>query len=722
MQSFLTDMPVTARGELYYGHVLRAPIACGRLRGLRPPSLPEGYNLVRARDIPGKKTLSCLGFSHPVLADPQVHYRGQPFALMCGPEQEILTELAAAVRAEWEEQPAGPPPEVKEADRSAGTAQFRRGNPEGAFMEAFQIVEAEYMADRPRSHDPDLPGAFVQLSEKSTTVYASTQDPFGLREAVAAVLKLPSRRVRVVATRLGNPMECKFLQSSLVAVHASLLATVSRKPVWLQINAGDYCRYGFPGPGYRIRSQTALDRDGNLTGARLEIELDAGAYAPEPESLLLPALRCSWGGYKIPNLLIQAATIRSNRIPSGPFRAAGRAQAFFAAELNSSRLEEIGELDPYSWKSRNLLRSERSPGGRLETEAAGQASVPEAPKNVLDAVVAMSNFRRKHAAFAALKKRRRSPLDSTFPLRGTGLAVAYQERGDPGIYLTRSLNCTIRAVIDTDKRLHLYTSFVDHGPGIHELFARRAARLMEMDFDRITVEDVDTQAVPDTGASTLSRALSVGLPLVEQCCQAIKNKRFKSLLPIEVRRSCREPEAPARGSDVPRMSSLTEAAWGAAVVETEVDPVSLEVLVRGLWLALSCGSCDDLPGAERYVVGEAVRALGWASLSEQTGMPDSAGRLANEEGLQSDALTGEVPSAGGPCASLWAPGSLPGVPQVPPVSVRFVDGPNTVLRGFEQLPYLTVPAAYAAAVSQATGLYIDRVPITPEVIQECLET
>jgi CO/xanthine dehydrogenase Mo-binding subunit len=527
----------------------------------------------------------------------------------------------------------------------------------------------------------------------------------------------------VVATRLGNPMECKFLQSALVAVHASLLATVSGKPMWLQINAGEHCRYGFPGPGYRIRSQTALDRDGNLVGARLEFELDAGAYAPEPGSLLLPALRCSWGGYKIPNVEIQGSTIRSNRIPSGSFRAAGRAQAFFAAELNSSRLEEIGELDPYSWKSRNLFRSDRPPAGRNETEGAVQTFVPEVPKNVLDAVVGMSNFKRKHSAFAALKKRRRSALDSPFPLRGTGLAVAYQEREDPGVYLTRPHNCTIKAVLDMDKRLHLYTSFVDHGPGIHDLFARRAARLMEMDIDRITVEDVDTQAVPDTGASTLSRALSVGLPLVEQCCQAIKNKRLKSLLPIEVRRSCREPELPARSPDVPRMSSLAEAAWAAAVVEAEVDPVSLEVLVRGLWLALACGSCDDLPGAERYAVGEAIRALGWASLPEQTGMSDLTGRFVIEDGRQSDARTRQLQSAaGGPCASLWAPGSLPGGPQVPAVFVRFVDDPNTVLRGFEQLPYLTVPAAYAAAVSQATGLYIDRVPITPEVIQECLET
>jgi len=47
---------------------------------------------------------------------------------------------------------------------------------------------------------------------------------------------------------------------------------------------------------------------------------------------------------------------------------------------------------------------------------------------------------------------------------------------------------------------------------------------------------------------------------------------------------------------------------------------------------------------------------------------------------------------------------------------------STGMKGFEHLPYLGVPAAYAAAVCQATGLYIDQVPITAEVVQQCLGT
>jgi CO/xanthine dehydrogenase Mo-binding subunit len=717
MQPFLSDKAVQAAGAVNYGYVLRAPIARGRLRGLRSPSLPDGYLLLRARDIPGKKTLSCVGFAHPVLGDPQVRYRGQPFALLCGPDREALAELAAAVRADWEEAPGEEAGAGKVEARSAAAPLYRRGNPAEVFADAFQIVEAEYVTGRRWSHDPDLPGAYVEATEKGVTVYASTQDPFGLRETVAAVLKLPSRRVRVVATRLGNPMESKFLQSALVAAHASLLSAAARKPVWLGMDAAESCQYAFPGPGFRVRTRTALDREGNMVGVRQEIEVDAGAYAPAPASALLPAARCSWGGYRVSNVEITGTFLRSNKVPSGPFRAAGRAQAFFAVELNSSRLEEIGELDPYSWKSRNLARVERAAAGRSEGEREGGEAAPAAPRSVLDAAVSMSNFRRKHAAFASLKKRRTTALDSPFPLRGAGLAVAYQEKDDPGIHIARPHASTVRAVLDKDKRLHLYTSFVDHGPGVHALFARRAAKLLELEPDRVVVEEVDTQVVPDSGPTTLGRALAVGLPLVEQCCQAVKIKRIKGLPPIEARRSHKAPDPSAR-ADGPRPSLLADAAWAAAVVEVEVDPVGLQILVRGVWLALACGACDDLLGAERYLVGEAVRALGWASLAE-SGVPDGGIRPPEEPAAgarppQADPRAGDCPR--------WGAGSLPRLDRVPLVRVRFVDDPNPVLRGFEQLPHLTVPGAYAAAVSQATGLYVDRVPITPEVLQECLET
>jgi CO/xanthine dehydrogenase Mo-binding subunit len=65
---------------------------------------------------------------------------------------------------------------------------------------------------------------------------------------------------------------------------------------------------------------------------------------------------------------------------------------------------------------------------------------------------------------------------------------------------------------------------------------------------------------------------------------------------------------------------------------------------------------------------------------------------------------------------------IPTATQLPEIHIQLAETRGTAMRGFEILPHLGVPAAYAAAICQATGLYIDQVPITPEVIQQCLET
>jgi hypothetical protein len=48
--------------------------------------------------------------------------------------------------------------------------------------------------------------------------------------------------------------------------------------------------------------------------------------------------------------------------------------------------------------------------------------------------------------------------------------------------------------------------------------------------------------------------------------------------------------------------------------------------------------------------------------------------------------------------------------------------PRSGYRAWERLPSLGVAPAFAAAASQATGLFLDRLPLSPEVIQQCLQS
>jgi CO/xanthine dehydrogenase Mo-binding subunit len=668
--------------------VYRSPFRKGRILSLREPVLPRGYHCVKPQDIPGARVLSYMGYSLPVLARSEARYLGEPLMLFCGPDPEMLAELCEAVELSYREEA---PVEYKDLSgpyKEAQIIDLAHGEADLAFSLAEQIVEGEYRTARQEHDYPDTLGAVADWDGKLLTVHAATQDPFALRSALCRCLDLPPRKLRVVCVPMGNTMEGKLLSSMVVAAQAALLSHRAGKPVVLTYDREEEL-FSPKGPQFLIRHQTALDREGGTLAVRVQIYMDGGCYAPRDCEALRGAVHSAWGAYRVPSLEVTGRTVTTDSTPIGSFRASGRAQAFFAAELHSSRLEEISQLDPHTWKKQNLVE----PGRREETSVA---------LAVMEAAVNVSDFTRKYSAYSAVKKRRKDIDQAAYPLRGIGLSLTFQDEQGCRTHLYASEEprsaCTMKVVLDRGRRLRIYCSLVDCAMGIHELLVRRAAELLELDAEKVSVAAVDTQKVPDTGPTSFSRAVSVGLLLLEQCCQALLRKRGKIAPPIEVRRSLSpDGRLDAGAGEVRRRARGTArggASWAATVVELELDPVTLLSACRGVWMVVEAGTVLNRKAAVQALEGEISRALGSISLQ---GVHEPDGSLL----CSSDNL-------------------LPGAGEFPEIQIHLLSGSGP-MRGFEQLPHLGVPPAYAAAASQATGLYIDQMPITAEVIQQCLE-
>jgi CO/xanthine dehydrogenase Mo-binding subunit len=359
-------------------------------------------------------------------------------------------------------------------------------------------------------------------------------------------------------------------------------------------------------------------------------------------------------------------------------------------------LEEIAQLDPYGWKTENLAK----PGGRK--------GGPDSALAVLEAATELSDFIRKYSAYSAVKKRRRSIDQGTYPLRGIGLSLICQRQDGQSARLQRfdpaRKSFAMRLVFDRTRRLRIYTSLVDGAMGIHRILTEAAAQLLDLDPHKVAVQPVDTRDVPDTGPSLLSEAAVVALTLLEQCCAGIRRKRKGGTLPIEVRRSLtvatRGSGTSGRaGRDRRRAEQLqSESSWAATVIEVELDPVTFQSTCRGVWMAIEMGTVWDQNRIQGVLEGEILRCLGSSRLS---------GHASADEAQRSACLVSDL---------------IPAATGLPEIQLEFLENRNGVLKGFDHLPHLGVPAAYAAAVCQATGLYIDQIPITGEVIQQCLET
>jgi CO/xanthine dehydrogenase Mo-binding subunit len=137
--------------------------------------------------------------------------------------------------------------------------------------------------------------------------------------------------------------------------------------------------------------------------------------------------------------------------------------------------------------------------------------------------------------------------------------------------------------------------------------------------------------------------------------------------------------------------------WAAAVVETEIDPIDYEPRVRGVWLSVDGGRILSERKARSSLEIATLHALGWATRER---IAYDAGALAVE-----DVLSYQIPLSS----------------DAPPITVDFTWTDSAAPKGIGELPFACVPAAFAQAVSQATGTSFDELPIRPDSVRKSLE-
>jgi CO/xanthine dehydrogenase Mo-binding subunit len=349
-------------------------------------------------------------------------------------------------------------------------------------------------------------------------------------------------------------------------------------------------------------------------------------------------------------------------------------------------------VDPARWREENAL-------GRNDKLASGTPLKEAVPANeLIDAAVSMSDYRRKWASYELMKRSRAESGEGRYdgPLRGIGIAFAYQGNG----FLSNgndSTNYAVELTLEKDGSLEIRTSAVSGSRETASLWRRTAAEILSMEDDTVHLAPNRTDSTPDSGPSTLSRNVTIVTKLIERCCYAIRKQRFRDPLPITVRRSYRTPKS--AGWDGARMggSPFSLLSWAAAVVETEIDLVDYTPRVRGVWLSVDGGRLLSERKARSSLEVATLHALGWATKEHMT--------------LEAGAVTMEE--------ALAYPIAVPG--EAPPITIDFTWTDSVAPKGIGELPFACVPAAFAQAVSQATGTSFDELPVRAAAIRNALE-
>jgi CO/xanthine dehydrogenase Mo-binding subunit len=677
--------------DMLHALTVRSPVAKGRLVSIECPELPEDCMLVSAKDIPGKNSLDDSDI--PILSGGELSYIGEPVALLLGPDINILEERIRNCKVIVEE--GEPVFNTGDADPSiiAAKREFSTGDVDAAFSGAVSIVGNNYITGIQEHWYAEPCGAVSWHEQGKIVVRTATQWPFHVNRSVCGVLGIPPSKVLVAPTITGLHMDGKLWYSSLVSCHAALGAWIAKQPVRLILTREEDFSFSPKRFGTEISFSSAINEKGEISALDIRAIVNLGANAVNADEVLELVNLGSAGVYKIKNLRFRGTAVKTNIPPQGPFAGFGLAQGFFALESHVSYIADSLGQDPAQWRKQNfhagLLGQSASP--IKGTGAKGSINKGLLLGNqLMDNVINISDYRRKWAAYEVLKSiRKKTPqavpdqsvsqktwMERAEGLRGIGIALGYQGNS---LLNEAMYPCSVELILNEKGILEIKTGMVssdiDHG----SVLAGLASEILGIDKKKVQVSySADSQ---DSGPSTTSRNIAILTKLIEQACNAIQKRKAKDPLPITVKKTAR----PQKNQNMEER--VSPSGWASSVVEVEFDPIGYLPRIRGVWMCVDGGKILSKDKARKNLKTSIIQALGWAYKEHIS------------------YVNGVIPD------DQFENFDIPGIAEIPPIEIEFINGNSDEPRGIGDLPFCCIPAAFVQAVSQAANCHFLTIPL-----------
>ena len=734
--AYLDDL--AAPGSAFVAFV-RSPLPHARIRAVDPAralAVPGMLAVITASDLP--QSLRHLPLSTiamppdfvvapvpmPVLAWEEARFQGEPVAAVLADSRAVAEDASDLVELDLEPLPAvgglraalsgGPAVHSGVPDNVLFRWRRSGGAVDDAFAASDAVVSASFSIPRLQAAPMEPRGCLAVASEDGTrlTLWCSSQDPHRPRVQLAQLLGWEQERVQVVVPDVGGAFGSKggLAPEHVVAV---FLAMRSRRPVkWVETRSENFLA-AYQGRGMDADAELCLGRDGAIRGLRLQLLADAGAYHLGHTSVVsLTATSLATGAYRIPAAEVSVVGVATNKVPTGPYRGAGRPEAAYFIERMMDLAADRLDLDRVEIRRRNLVAASDFPYRTVLGTEYDSGDYP----GLLDRALELSSWG------AELQRRDRARSEGR--LRGVGLALTVESSGNSGWE-------TAAAVLGEDGRIVILPGSSDHGQGHATTFAQIAADAMGVDPGRIEVRAGDSREVP-LGVGTFgSRSVTVGGSAVLLALEELRRRCVTwaaHLLDIpeeglEWRAGrvvpsmggdgvgLQELAAAARNQtveDLPELRgdgrfTLPGLAFGssACVATVELDPETGWVEVDRLVAVDDAGTVVNPLLAEGQVIGSSVQGLAAALFEEVLHDPDG-------QALTESFLSYAVPT-------------LPDIRTEIVTEFRPTPSPLSPLgtKGVAESGCIAIPAAVANALADALtplGAGFMDPPFTPEKV------
>ena len=560
---------------------------------------------------------------------------------------------------------------------------IRKGNVEQGFAKADVIIEGEYRTPV-QEHaylQPEAGLAYID-EEGRITIACGGQWTHEDRHQVAHALGMPNEDIRIVYPAIGGAFGGR--EDMSVQIVLALATWKLQKPIKIIWSRQE----SMIGHGKRhasvIRAKWGATKDGKVIAIENEIIGDGGAYMYTSNKVLGNSAVTSTGSYNIPNVKTDVYGVYTNNVPGAAFRGFGAPQALFMAEMQMNKLAEKLGMDPVEFRLKNALKDGDTMG--VGTPSPSPVTVTKCIEAARDKIewkagkkVSLPGHIKRGRGFAA-------------GFKNIGFSFGYQE------------NCWAKVEIHGNseiERVVLHHAGAEVGQGTHTVMMQMAAEAVGVPYEKVKIITSDSATMENSGSVSASRMTFMSGNAIKGAAEVALKKWLAEERPAIGEYKYLAPRTTQFDHETGYSTPNFAYAFVAQAAEVEVDIETGHVHVIRFISADDVGQAINPALVEGQVEGAVVQAQGYSILED---FKTKDGRV-----LTDQLSTYLIPT-------IW---DIPEKVETVLVEVPDPNGPWGA-RGLGELPFLPVAPAIGAAIHDATGVWVNEFPFTPERVLRAL--
>ena len=657
-----------------------------------------------------------------LLLNEHVRYYGDDVAVVIGRDEVACKQALKKIVVEYEEYPANfdaldsikdvkVPIHEESPDNILKHTTNNRGDFEEAIKEEGLIkVVGDY--ETPIISHAHLENPDVYAYEKSgkIVVVASTQIPHIIRRVIGQALGLGWGKIRVIKPYIGGGFGNK--QDALYEPLCAFLTTqVGGHPVKLLPSREETFVSTRTRHAMKIHIESYVRKNGDYVARRVETYSNGGAYASHGHSIAAKGLNCFHQLYPCENIKGDAYSIYTNLPVGGAMRGYGIPQAMFAYEAHHDDVAKALGMDPLELKLRNVM-----PKGYVDPFSHNE-NYYDSFRDCLEKGAEAIDY------YAKKEKYKKQTGNIRY---GIGCAVYWYNTGVFPISLESS---SCRMIVNEDGSVQIQLPETEIGQGADTAFTQMAADSLGMRIEDIhIISTQDTDISPFGLGAYASRQTYMASFSITKTAKELKDKILdQAYLQTRITPNNLDivDSTIVRKTDGRKLLTMEELAteslytlktenqhitaetthtirtnafsFGASFAEVKVDIDLAKVEVVKLINVHDAGNIINPQLAEAQAHGGMSMAVGYA-LTEEMKYNDK-GRILNNNLLDYKLGT---------------------IADTPEFEVYFIENPEPTspyhTKSLGEPPTCSPAPAIRNAVLNATGISVNKIPMTPHVL------